>query len=256
VDAEDPISDKLEYIANEPLVTGHLSATVDDLEQWTLLLGMSTNEFTALMGARALGSIPSEFGMGQRTTDATTLTTEYYNNLIQNNWMSDGKVYRTTGKNGLAMLRPDLLLVAAPEYLAVVQTYAGDEERFKNTLAAAWTKLMNADRFDGPTRNVCHPKKGKHDGKGPKSMVFEEDSDEDGEGGGSTTQASMLVIESASRFLLLVVLALGVALVMATAAVLFLLFGRSHHKGRPHGKKWAANDLQQPLQPQGSTHNI
>jgi catalase (peroxidase I) len=32
---------------------------------------------------------------------------------------------------------------------------AGDE-KYANDFAAAWTKLMNSDRFDGPTRNLCN----------------------------------------------------------------------------------------------------
>merc|ERR1711908_112431 len=41
------------------------------------------------------------------------------------------------------------------ELLAVAQEYAVDEASFKAELATAWTKLMTADRFDGPTGNVC-----------------------------------------------------------------------------------------------------
>ena len=30
-----------------------------------------------------------------------------------------------------------------------------DEEIWREDFAAAWTKLMNVDRFNGPTGNVC-----------------------------------------------------------------------------------------------------
>ena len=36
------------------------------------------------------------------------------------------------------------------------QVFASDEALFKRTLAAAWSKLLEADRFDGPTGNLCH----------------------------------------------------------------------------------------------------
>jgi len=53
------------------------------------------------------------------------------------------------------MLRSDMLLVARPETLTAVQDYAGDNDLFLADFGAAWTKMMNADRFDGPTGNVC-----------------------------------------------------------------------------------------------------
>ena len=42
-----------------------------------------------------------------------------------------------------------------PGTLATASTFASDPDRYMATLRAAWTKLMTADRFDGPTGNVC-----------------------------------------------------------------------------------------------------
>ena len=42
-----------------------------------------------------------------------------------------------------------------PGTLATVSTFASDPDRYMTTLRAAWTKLMTADRFDGPLGNVC-----------------------------------------------------------------------------------------------------
>jgi catalase (peroxidase I) len=32
---------------------------------------------------------------------------------------------------------------------------AASDKEYSEAFAAAWTKLMNADRFDGPLGNVC-----------------------------------------------------------------------------------------------------
>ena len=41
------------------------------------------------------------------------------------------------------------------EYLAIVEAFVEDNISFKSELASAWTYLMTADRFSGPTTNVC-----------------------------------------------------------------------------------------------------
>merc|ERR1719411_58344 len=145
----------------EPVVEGRFAATIDDLEQWTLLLGMSKEEMTALLGGVALGSIPAGLGGGQRTDDTQMLSNQYYTNLIGNQWGNDGRVYYAKTANvfsGLTirvMTRTDILLISSAEFRSVVNDFAGDQSKFLQTLATAWTKLMNADRFDGPLGNVC-----------------------------------------------------------------------------------------------------
>ena len=42
-----------------------------------------------------------------------------------------------------------------PELLAISQEFASDNNFFVMEFSKAWTKLANADRFDGPTGNVC-----------------------------------------------------------------------------------------------------
>jgi len=41
------------------------------------------------------------------------------------------------------------------ELKTIAEDYAADKELFLEELASAWTKLANADRFDGPTGNIC-----------------------------------------------------------------------------------------------------
>ena len=45
------------------------------------------------------------------------------------------------------MTPADLAMRAAPTMRAVMQQYAADEGLFKREFVAAWTKVMNADRF-------------------------------------------------------------------------------------------------------------
>ena len=42
-----------------------------------------------------------------------------------------------------------------PALFASAQDFAADAALFRSEYRAAWTKLMNADRFDGPARNLC-----------------------------------------------------------------------------------------------------
>ena len=53
-------------------------------------------------------------------------------------------------------MRPvDLLFRTDAELGAIAQEFAADDALFRAEFAAAWTKLINADRFDGPTGNLC-----------------------------------------------------------------------------------------------------
>jgi len=226
---EDPISDKLGFMNMEAVILGEQQATIDDLEQWTLLMGLTTAEFTALMGATGLGQIPQKYGGGVRTSNPTVLSTEYYNNLLTKKWMSDGPAYTANGKT---ILKPDILLTAAPEYLAVVQNFASSSDEYLATLKRAWTKVMNADRFDGPTRNVCRKKS--DDQPQVASLYVEE-------------PEPVLVVESASRLLLLIIAALAVSLALAFGVIVFLLRAR---------RKPSYSELRQPLAVSGISHNI
>ena len=60
------------------------------------------------------------------------------------------------------MMPSDIAMKFLPEFLAVAQEYFDADpenvEMFERDFTYAWTKMMNADRFDGPTGNVCWPK--------------------------------------------------------------------------------------------------
>lgn len=53
------------------------------------------------------------------------------------------------------MYRVDLHFRTDPELLAVSEEFAADNKVFLEAVAEAWTTLVNADMFDGPTGNLC-----------------------------------------------------------------------------------------------------
>lgn len=42
-----------------------------------------------------------------------------------------------------------------PEFSAIAKEYAANNKLFLQAFKAAWTKVMNADRFKGPAGNIC-----------------------------------------------------------------------------------------------------
>ena len=48
-----------------------------------------------------------------------------------------------------------MTLIADPKYNAIVQVFVENEGLFDHVFAKAWTKIMNADRYNGPDANVC-----------------------------------------------------------------------------------------------------
>jgi len=193
--SEDVVSPALEYLNNENIVRGNFNATIDDMEQYSLLLNLDAREYTALMGGLALGRLDlvPGFSTGKRTNDPTTLTAEYFENLLTETWTQTDTLYEA---NSLSMLRSDLLLVASAETLAAVQDYAGDEEMFLSDLSDVWTKMMNADRFDGPTGNVC------------EDDVYKRDSDSENGDESSKAVTGLVVVACLLGLLVLVLVVL------------------------------------------------
>merc|ERR1712241_1463921 len=99
-------------------------------------------------------------------TDMTPLIldNEYYKNLLMNDWMkftvpASGKeqYIAIKGTDTSYALRSDYLLTLEPSFLAAAQDFSADNDVFLEEFASAWTKVMNADRFDGPVGNLCEP---------------------------------------------------------------------------------------------------
>lgn len=125
------------------------------------LLGLSVPEMTVLIGGlRVLGANHGERGHGHFTKRSGQLTNDFFVNLLDmtNVWKavdgSDDEEYvatdRASGGETWRASRADLIFGSNSELRAVAEVYAeaGHEEKFVKDFVAAWTKVMNADRFD------------------------------------------------------------------------------------------------------------
>ena len=125
------------------------------------LLGLSVPEMTVLIGGlRVLGANHGERGHGHFTRRSGQLTNDYFVNLLDmtNVWKavdgSDDEDYVATDRKGggetWRATRADLIFGSNAELRAVAEVYAekGGQEKFVKDFVAAWTKVMNADRFD------------------------------------------------------------------------------------------------------------
>ena len=134
--------------------------TEDMLIDKAHLLGLSIPEMTALVGGmRALGAVSGNTGHGVLTDRAGTLSNDFFVNLLDmsTKWSATddseeayvGKC-RKTGAEKWRATRADLIFGSNSQLRAVAETYAeaGGEERLVRDFVKAWTKVMDADRFD------------------------------------------------------------------------------------------------------------
>ncbi|WP_422058582.1 catalase/peroxidase HPI [Sphingomonas sp.] len=125
------------------------------------LLGLSVPELVVLIGGlRVLGANHGERGHGHFTKRSGQLTNDFFVNLLgmTNVWKaaegSDDQEFIATDRKGghetWRATRADLIFGSNSELRAVAEVYAenGHEEKFVKDFVAAWTKVMNADRFD------------------------------------------------------------------------------------------------------------
>lgn len=124
------------------------------------LLGVSAPEMTVLVGGlRVLGANFGGTKLGELTDKPGTLTTDFFVNLLDmdTKWApssADDGTYtgsdRTSGAAKYTASRVDLLFGSNSQLRALAEVYAEDDakEKFVKDFVAAWTKVMDADRFD------------------------------------------------------------------------------------------------------------
>ena len=146
-------------------LTGSTAETVAELKGAIKISGLSLREFVALMGGHSIGKMHAARSgySGSWTADPTVLDNSYYKALLNEEWepytccwpTRTGKPqYKAKGKE-LFALKVDMMLVYDPELSVAAHEFAADEKLWQTEFAAAWTKIMVQDRFDGPTGNVC-----------------------------------------------------------------------------------------------------
>jgi catalase-peroxidase len=122
------------------------------------LMGLTAVEMTVLIGGlRVLGVNHGGTKHGVFTDREGALTTDFFVNLtdMANSWTPVGaNLYdirdRKTGAKKWTATRVDLAFGSNSVLRAYAEVYAQDDnkEKFVHDFIAAWTKVMNADRFD------------------------------------------------------------------------------------------------------------
>ncbi len=124
------------------------------------LLTLTAPEMTVLLGGmRALNANFSGAPHGVLTKRPETLTNDFFVNLLDmgTQWKPltpDSDVFegvdRATGERRWTATRVDLIFGANAQLRALCEVYgaADAQEKFIKDFVAAWTKVMNADRFD------------------------------------------------------------------------------------------------------------
>ncbi|MEZ5709389.1 MAG: catalase/peroxidase HPI [Blastomonas sp.] len=135
-------------------------ATEDLLIDRADLLGLTLPEMTVLVGGlRVLGANSGNSDHGVFTARKGQLTNDFFVNLLDmsTKWAamdSDEEEFvgsdRMTGAQKYTATRADLVFGSNSQLRAVAEVYAqsGNEAKFVKDFVAAWTKVMNADRFD------------------------------------------------------------------------------------------------------------
>ncbi len=124
------------------------------------LLTLTAPELTALVGGlRVLGANADGSSHGVFTDKVGTLTNDYFVNLLDMavEWKAmdgSGELFegkdRKTGKTRWTATRADLVFGSNSVLRAYAEVYASADglTRFVTDFVAAWTKVMNLDRFD------------------------------------------------------------------------------------------------------------
>ena len=124
------------------------------------LLALTAPEMTVLVGGlRVLGANHGGSPHGVFTTRPGTLGNDFFVNLVDmgTEWtpLSDaGDLFegrdRKSGKAKWTATRADLIFGSNAQLRAIAEVYAEDDapRKFVADFVAAWTKVMNADRFD------------------------------------------------------------------------------------------------------------
>jgi catalase-peroxidase len=165
-DATDAMTDAASFDVLEPLADGFRNWSKKDYvvtpEEMLLdraqLMGLTAHEMTALIGGmRVLGTNHGGTKHGVFTANEGVLSTDFFVNLtdMSYSWKPAGQnlyniVDRKSGETKFTATRVDLVFGSNSVLRAYAELYAQDDnkEKFVKDFVAAWSKVMNADRFD------------------------------------------------------------------------------------------------------------
>ena len=124
------------------------------------LLTLTGPEMTVLVGGlRVLGANAGQKREGMLTNKPGTLSNDFFVNLLDmaTEWTAVSKAAdqfegrdRKTGEARWSATRVDLIFGSNAQLRAIAEVYActGSEKKFVRDFVAAWTKVMQLDRFD------------------------------------------------------------------------------------------------------------
>lgn len=161
-------TDTASFEVLEPIADGfrnyHKKAYTASAEELLIdkaqLLNLCAPEMTVLVGGmRSLNANYAQSKLGVLTNKPGTLNNDFFVNLLDMNtqWIPTSEVAsefegrdRKTGELKWTASRVDLVFGSNSQLRAIAEVYATDEakHKFLNDFVAAWTKVMNADRFD------------------------------------------------------------------------------------------------------------
>lgn len=149
----EPVADGFRNYFKGPAGVSVEHLLIDKAQQLTL----TVPELTVLVGGlRVLGANAGGSGHGVFTDRPGVLSTDFFANLLDmgTTWTPSGDAYqgkdRKTGKLKWTATRADLVFGSNSVLRALAEVYAGADagERFVRDFVAAWSKVMNLDRFD------------------------------------------------------------------------------------------------------------
>ena len=123
------------------------------------LMTLTAPEMTVLLGGlRVLGANAGNLKHGVFTTKPETLTNDFFVNLLDmsTEWQPVGSGHEYEGRDRKTKAvkwtgtRVDLIFGSHSQLRAIAEVYgsADAKEKFATDFVRAWTKVMNADRFD------------------------------------------------------------------------------------------------------------
>ena len=142
------------------IAEGHRRSAEELLLDRAHMLTLSAPEMTVLVGGmRVLNANFDGSELGVLTKRPGTLTNDFFVNLLDmdTQWEATSEsdetfegLNRATGEITWTAARVDLIFGSNSQLRAIAEVYASDdaEEKFARDFVAAWTKVMNLDRFD------------------------------------------------------------------------------------------------------------
>ncbi|WP_375056523.1 catalase/peroxidase HPI [Zobellella sp. DQSA1] len=165
-DASEEMTDQESFAVLEPLHDGYRNWLKQDyvvsaeelMLDRTQLMGLTAAEMTVLVGGmRVLGTNHGGSKDGVFTDRVGVLTNDFFVNLTDMNysWKPAGNNHyevrdRKSGAARWTATRVDLVFGSNSVLRSYAEVYAQDDakEKFVEDFVKAWTKVMNADRFD------------------------------------------------------------------------------------------------------------